>query len=214
MNTKIFKSYDEFLNRKDKSLNGVSEGFSKNNPNYLIQNKANVGCWNCSHCDDCSHCSDCFRCSDCSDCFRCSHCDDCHDCSHCSHCSGCFRCSHCDDCFYCSDCSDNPGQRVISENIPKIENIHNKILDACLNDDSLDMNRWHTCETTHCRAGWVVHLAGEEGKKLEEKTSTAFAAMMIYKKSSNIPVSPVRFYDNKENAMQDIKRCAEMESKI
>jgi len=76
------------------------------------------------------------------------------------------------------------------------------------------MNRWHTCETTHCRAGWVVHLAGEEGKKLEEKTSTAFAAMMIYKESSNIPVSPVRFYDNKENAMQDIKRCAEMESKI
>jgi len=202
MDTKIFKSYDEFLNRKDKNLNGVSEGFSKNNPNYLIENKTNVGCWNCSDCYDCSHCDDCSDCSGCSDCYGC------HDCCRCFR---CFRCSGCSDCY---GCSDNPGQRVISENIPKIENIHNKILDACLNDDSLDMNRWHTCETTHCRAGWVVHLAGEEGKKLEEKTSTAFAAMMIYKESSNIPVSPVRFYDNKENAMQDIKRCAEMESKI
>jgi len=196
MNTKIFKSYDEFLNRKDKSLNGVSEGFSKNNPNYLIENKTNVGCWNCSGCSHCFDCAHCYDCYDCSDCARCAHC---------YRCAGCYRCADCSDCY---------GQRVIIENIPKIENIHNKILDACSNDDSLDMSKWHTCETTHCRAGWVVHLAGEEGKKLEEKTSTAFAAMMIYKKSSNIPVSPARFYDNKENAMQDIKRCAEMESKI
>ena len=174
MNTKIFKSYDEFLNRKDKSLNGVSEGFSKNNPNYLIENKTNVGCWNCSHCDDCS---------------------------------GCFDCDDCSALVHCFD------QRVISENIPKIENIHNKILDACSNDDSLNMSRWHTCETTHCRAGWVVHLAGKAGYDLQNKTSCCFAAMQIYKASSEIKVSPVRFFDKADKAMTDMNRCAELECK-
>ena len=26
---------------------------------------------------------------------------------------------------------------------------------------ALGMDAWHTCEYTHCRAGWVVVLAGE-----------------------------------------------------
>ena len=73
------------------------------------------------------------------------------------------------------------------------------------------MDAWHTCNTTHCRAGWVVFLAGEEGAKLEEETDTAFAAMMIYKASSPIKVSPVRFYEDDKTAMKDILRCAEEE---
>ena len=73
------------------------------------------------------------------------------------------------------------------------------------------MSDWHTCDTTHCRAGHVVHLAGKEGYKLEEETSCAFAAMMIYKASSEIKVSPVRFYEGNDEAMADIKRCAELE---
>jgi hypothetical protein len=75
------------------------------------------------------------------------------------------------------------------------------------------MNDWHTCDTTHCRAGWVVHLAGEAGYKLERQTSTAFAAMQIYHASSpNIPVSPTRFYESNEVAMTNIKECAEKEA--
>lgn len=75
------------------------------------------------------------------------------------------------------------------------------------------MDSWHTCETTHCRAGWVVHLAGELGKKLEEATTTPFAAMQIYHKSNpGIPVSPVRFYESNKVAMDDIVRCAEEEA--
>ena len=74
------------------------------------------------------------------------------------------------------------------------------------------MSSWHSCETTHCRAGWVVTLAGEEGVKLEKQTSTLFAAQQIYHKSSpNIPVSPIAFYKRNEEAMADIKRCAEEE---
>jgi hypothetical protein len=97
-------------------------------------------------------------------------------------------------------------------NYPVIENIHQKVLEAAtVRPDSLNMGDWHTCETTHCRAGWVVHLAGEPGAKLERQTSTLFAAMQIYKASSTISVSPTRFYENNETALADMKRCADLE---
>jgi hypothetical protein len=77
------------------------------------------------------------------------------------------------------------------------------------------MGDWHTCETTHCRAGWVEHLAGEAGKKLREMTSHTFAAMQIYHKSCpEIPVSPTRFFVSNEEAMADMKRCAEEEAAL
>ena len=75
------------------------------------------------------------------------------------------------------------------------------------------MSNWHTCETTHCRAGWVVTLAGEQGKELERKTSTRFAARQIYKASSNIGVTYPAFFVGNDEAMKDMKRCAELETK-
>jgi hypothetical protein len=97
--------------------------------------------------------------------------------------------------------------------IPKIKHIHQRVLEAVTNNgNKLDMGNWHTCETTHCRAGWVVTLAGQAGKELEERTSTEFAAKQIYKASSSIPVAPVRFYEKNEVAMADIERCAKEES--
>ncbi len=74
------------------------------------------------------------------------------------------------------------------------------------------MSTWHTCETTHCRAGWIVHLAGKRGRKLEESSSTLFAAMQIAKASSPIRVSPVRFFETNKVAMKDIERCATLEA--
>ena len=77
------------------------------------------------------------------------------------------------------------------------------------------MSKWHTCDTTHCRAGWVVQLAGEEGKKLESKLGTPLAAALIYRESSDIDVKWVhRFYESNTLAMADIKRCAEAEIKL
>jgi hypothetical protein len=74
------------------------------------------------------------------------------------------------------------------------------------------MGNWHTCDTTHCRAGWVVHLAGKKGYELEKKLGTPLAANKIYKKSSNIEVKwSLRFFDSNEEAMADMKRCAELE---
>lgn len=98
--------------------------------------------------------------------------------------------------------------------IPKIKNIHKSVLDACRDEGALNMSDWHTCETTHCRAGWVVHLAADKGRKLEDQTSTQFAAMMIYKESSSIRVSPVRFFETNEVAMSDMERCANEELEL
>lgn len=99
--------------------------------------------------------------------------------------------------------------------IPVIENIHQKVLEVVThNGNKLEMSDWHLCDTTHCRAGWVVHLAGEAGRKLEQMTSTPFAAMQIYHKSNpTVPVSPVRFYEDNKKAMADIERCAAEELK-
>jgi hypothetical protein len=96
-------------------------------------------------------------------------------------------------------------------NVPIIPQIHQSVANAALQPTALNMRHWHTCETTHCRAGWVVALAGEAGRALEEKTSTEFAAMQIYKASSPIRVSPARFYDSDEAAREDIERCAKLE---
>lgn len=117
--TKIFKDYIEFTNREDKEVNGVSESFAADNPEWEKQ--------------------------------------------------------------------------------------------AVTQPSALDMGAWHTCDTTHCRAGWVVHLAGAEGYELEKRTSTQFAALQIYHKSSSIAVPPTRFFDDNITAMNDIKRCAETE---
>jgi hypothetical protein len=92
-----------------------------------------------------------------------------------------------------------------------IEDIHQKILDAVSKPNALQMESWHTCDTTHCRAGWAVHLAGEKGYALERKTSTLFAAMQIYKASSPIRVSPTRFFGDNKTALDDIKKCADLE---
>ena len=97
---------------------------------------------------------------------------------------------------------------------PIVKNIHQAVLRAVKKPYALDMRRYHTCETTHCRAGWVVVLAGEDGRRLEEISSTLNAATEIYHASSPIPVSGARFFDTDIEAMADIERCAEEEAKL
>jgi len=73
---------------------------------------------------------------------------------------------------------------------------------------ALDMSTWHTCNTTHCRAGWVVTLAGEAGKKLEAFHNTELAAMLIYRESG-YHINPARFYDGNSQALEDMRKLAE-----
>jgi hypothetical protein len=90
---------------------------------------------------------------------------------------------------------------------PVIENIHQQIYAAVSQPQALEMGAWHTCETTHCRAGWVVHLAGPEGKALEEFFNTELAAMKIYA-ASGFEINPCRFYDGNEEALEDMRKLA------
>lgn len=219
MKTQIFATYEAFLNREDKYINGVTQQFADANPGW-DEERGNEGCWNCfdcSYCSGCHDCSYCFKCSDCSGCYSCSDCSNCFNCHDCSY---CHRCSYCSSCFRCSslknarpveveegESSDNP-----MAHIPVIPNIHQRVFEAASHPGALEMDNWNTCDTTHCRAGWVVTLAGEAGRKLEAATSTLFAAMQIYHKSSPIPVSPTQFFETNEAAMQDMERCAKEES--
>ena len=94
--------------------------------------------------------------------------------------------------------------------IPKIENIHQAIYEVVSKPNALDMGDWHTCNTTHCRAGWVVHLCGEDGYELERYYGIVLAAQLIYRESG-YQINPCRFFDNNEDAMTDMKNLAGVE---
>jgi len=96
--------------------------------------------------------------------------------------------------------------------IPIISGIHQAIYAAASKLAALDMSSWHTCKTTHCRAGWVVTLAGEAGKALEQYWTTNHAAWLIYKASDpQIKYRPDFFCTN-EQALADMKRLADEEA--
>ena len=95
---------------------------------------------------------------------------------------------------------------------PKVENIHQKVAAAVKGGDRLCMDVWHhPCGTKHCRAGWVVTLAGEDGAKLEDKIGTAAAAAAIYMASDPEIKKIPDFYASNEEALEDILACAERE---
>ena len=102
---------------------------------------------------------------------------------------------------------------------PKIENIHQKVYEAASAPKALDMGIWHddayeegNCGTTHCRAGWVVALAGKEGRELEERIGTPAAASLIYLASDPDLDRFPNFYCGNEAALADMKRLAEAEA--
>jgi len=89
----------------------------------------------------------------------------------------------------------------------KIKDIHKAIYAAASKDDALDMDSWH-CGTTHCRAGWVVELAGEGGKALEWAMGAPAAAAMIYMASDPKLEKVPDFYASNEDALEDMKSLA------
>ena len=79
MVTKIYETYDEFLNRPESEIdyNGVSPDFPKEYSNWEEMNKTNTGCWNCANCKDCNNCENCENCWNCDECLDCTKCDGC-----------------------------------------------------------------------------------------------------------------------------------------
>ena len=110
-------------------------------------------------------------------------------------------------------CADLSGANLrgatLQMSVPVIPDIHKQIYEAVTKEgNALDMKTWHACETTHCRAGWVVHMAGESGKLLEDAIGTSAAAALIYMASDpKLDRIPDWFASN-EDAMEDIKKMA------
>jgi hypothetical protein len=92
--------------------------------------------------------------------------------------------------------------------IPVIENIHRVVYDAVSRPGALDMGQVHACETTHCRAGWVVTLAGGPGEELEKRFGWLLAGMLTYRESG-YEINPSKFYEPNDVALADMQRLAE-----
>lgn len=92
------------------------------------------------------------------------------------------------------------------DTVPAVKDLASEILVRVENDpDALDMDQWHrdedgqpmmvnrrhprsiptlmSCATTHCLAGWAVHLAGLPGYELEALLGPAMAGRLIFAKS-------------------------------
>jgi hypothetical protein len=90
--------------------------------------------------------------------------------------------------------------------LPEVQKfaIDEAVFAACSAPNSLEMGSWHTCDTTHCRAGWAVVLH-PQGRELEEKYGTCAAGALIYNACSGYVPD---FYASNEDAMADIQKRA------
>jgi len=78
-----------------------------------------------------------------------------------------------------------------------------KVAEAALEEDALDMGYFHLCEATHCIAGWAVHLA-EDGKKLEEKYGAEIAGLLLLGQEAHS-----HFYDGNHYATEYLESILE-----
>ncbi len=99
--------------------------------------------------------------------------------------------------------------RERNPDVPVIERLDAQILAAIEAGGHLNMSQWHTCETTHCRAGWAITLAGEAGKTLESEYGPHHAGRMLYIAATG---RAPHFFASDEAAMEDIKACAAEQS--
>ncbi len=97
--------------------------------------------------------------------------------------------------------------------IPVIPSIHQAVYEAASRPEALNMSTWHTCDTTHCRAGWVIAGSGAGGKAMEYCLGTPAAAALIYQASDPGLEKIPNFYATDVEALEDMKRLADEEAK-
>ena len=71
------------------------------------------------------------------------------------------------------------------------------VANAALKKGALEMDTWHTCDTTHCIGGTAIHQAGEVGRLLEAAVGPGIAALMLLG-----PDAHSHFYDSNEAATE------------
>jgi len=78
------------------------------------------------------------------------------------------------------------------------------VADAALKEGALEMETWHTCDTTHCIGGTAIHQAGEVGRLLEAAVGPGIAALMLLG-----PDAHSHFYDSNEAATEWLRSVLE-----
>ena len=105
--------------------------------------------------------------------------------------------------------------------MPRIANIHQGVYAAASVPGALNMGAWHNdllawergeCGTTHCRAGWVIVLAGPAGRVLEGIYGTNAAAALIYAASDPLLGRVPNWFASNADALADMKARAEAEA--
>ena len=66
---------------------------------------------------------------------------------------------------------------------------------ALAEPNALQMEAWHTCDTTHCLGGWAIHQAGPLGAVLEGALGAPIAALLLLG-----PEAQSHFWDSNEDA--------------
>lgn len=97
------------------------------------------------------------------------------------------------------------------EHVPVVPKLASRILAIVESGEgALEMGQWHTCGTTHCLAGWAVHLAGDAGYALEAEFSNEERAgsLIWFASTGSIPC----FWVSNEEALADLRRRAAWES--
>mgnify|MGYP006372790905 CR=1 FL=1 len=90
----------------------------------------------------------------------------------------------------------------LSTVIPVVDNLDQRMAEVV---ESLEMARWHTCETSHCRAGWAIHFAGKAGYDLEHAIGSSAAGALIYHASAGYVPD---FYAGSHTARLDVLKRA------
>ena len=92
--------------------------------------------------------------------------------------------------------------------VPVVENLDVRIAETVSGGaGALNMGDWHTCDTTHCRAGWAIHHAGRAGYDLEAQIGPAAAGARIYRASVGYVPD---FYASTDDALADIHSRADI----
>lgn len=91
---------------------------------------------------------------------------------------------------------------------PVVENIHQRVFKEARKPGALDTSACHTAERIHSWEGWVITLAGNEGRMLEEELGSSVAAALIYQASDPKLERVPNWYAPYEVALADMQRLA------
>ena len=69
------------------------------------------------------------------------------------------------------------GANLSGADVPIVKNLDAQILKAISDGGGLEMGKWHTCDTTHCRAGWAITVAGDAGRGWSRPSVPALLAL-------------------------------------